>query len=82
MMNKEAKVIMAGMKAMAQGQARDDNTQTVKWCDLICKFYPVSGTTSWFSRSADITKGLRKAQVISLINIELEACVEARRRHA
>jgi hypothetical protein len=80
-MNEEAQVIMAGMLAMAKGQAGDNtNTQTVEWRGIICKYYPASDRISWFHKwSTDITRGLAHRQVISLINIELEACARARK---
>ena len=80
-MKEEARVIMAGMVAMARGMARNDLTQTIAWQGIVCRYYPASNRASWFNdMSADITRSLTSRQVISLINIELELSASARRR--
>lgn len=70
-MNAEAETIYRGMQAMAKGKA-GSGTHNVTWCGLVCAFYPMSGRYNWFAPGhKDITRGLTKQQVISLINIEL-----------
>jgi hypothetical protein len=71
---------MAGMRAMAAGQARTDVTERVAWRGITCHYYPASKRFSWTFNKRDITEGLTKKQVISLINIELEDAAEARQR--
>jgi hypothetical protein len=71
-MNEQAQTIMLGMRAMAKGAARGHDTSEIVWRGIVCHYYPMSSTYSWFHDGTDITNRLTRDQVISLINIELE----------
>ena len=72
--NRPAERIYAGMREMARGKGKLGGPPSDQsWCGIICRYYPNSGTYNWFATTAgrDITKGLKKPQVLSLINIQL-----------
>ena len=75
MMNEEAEKIYQKIRAILRERGSRDITKPVemKWHGLICVHYPTSNGFTWWPVGAprDITRKLRKGQVISLINIEL-----------